>query len=35
VLIGLGLVVLGIILIARPRDEEEPTYDKDPVGSAA
>ena len=35
VLIGIGLVVLGIILVARPRAKEEPAHDKDPVGSAA
>jgi len=35
VIVGIGLVVLGIMLIMRQRDEEEPVYDEDPVGSAA
>jgi hypothetical protein len=35
VIIGIGLVVLGIVLIARQRDEDEPAYDQDPVGSEA
>jgi hypothetical protein len=34
-LLGIGLAVTGIMLIVRQRDEEEPVYDQDPVGSAA
>ena len=33
--LGIALVVIGIMLVVRQRDEEEPVYDQDPVGSAA
>ena len=35
VILGIALVVVGIMLLVRERDEEEPVYDQDPVGSAA
>ncbi len=33
--LGIALVIVGIMLVVRQRDEEEPVYDQDPVGSAA
>jgi Porin PorA len=34
-LLGVALIVVGIVLVVRQRDDEEPVYDQDPVGSAA